>query len=172
MIEQNKIPEGKHLRRLFWVLWVTYFSINLGRLNFSAALSQMVADGFTKGGLGAVAAAFFASYAAAQLLAGRMGDKAPARLLVFLGLAGSGIVNLLFPLAQSVGVMLVLWLVNGMAQAFIWPPMARLIADRTTGNQYRRCVLLLSTTGPAGMLCAYGLSAALIYLGGWRACFC
>jgi OPA family glycerol-3-phosphate transporter-like MFS transporter len=172
MKQIRKLPNEHSVRFFFLITWITYFSIYLGRLNFTASMSEMIVnEGFGKTELGGVAAAFFLSYGLGQIISGVLGDRFAQSLLVFSGLMGSVAANLLFPLAPNVSIMIFLWFLNGAAQSFIWAPMARLIADRTTGAQSVRIVVLLSTTGPAGMLCAYAFSVMIIRVGGWKPCF-
>lgn len=157
---------------LLLVTWVSYFTIYIGRLNFSACMGAMIVnDGYGKAALGTVAAAFYLSYGVGQLLSGVLGDRVSPRYLVAGGLAGSAVVNLLFSFSNDTAVMSVLWFINGLAQSLIWAPMARYISDRTSGAQCVRTILLLSTTGPAGMLCAYAFSAAMLRFLQWQACF-
>ncbi len=172
MKQIRKLP-GKHSVRLFFLItWISYFSIYLGRMNFSASMSDMITNGgFGKTELGGVAAAFFLSYGLGQIISGVLGDRFSQSLLVFFGLLGSAAANLLFWMAPNASIMTWLWFLNGAAQSLIWAPMARLIADRTTGAQCVRIVVLLSTSGPAGMFCAYALSAVMIRAGGWKPCF-
>ena len=60
------------------VCWVTYFSIYLGRLNFSASMSEMAQTGiWGKTQLGSVAAAFYLAYGLGQFPSGVLGDHFP-----------------------------------------------------------------------------------------------
>ena len=169
---QRKLPEGGALTALMIVTWVTYFSLYLGRLNFSACMSDMIGNGgFSKAELGIVPAAFFCSYGFGQFLSGLLGDRLPPKYLVFAGVLCSALINLAFPFCQAVPLMAAAWFVNGLAQSLVWAPMARFIADLAPGPQCVRIILVLSTTSPAGTLCAYGVSAVAIQAGGWRASF-
>lgn len=171
-IRLRKLPEGKATFALLVVTWLTYFSLYLGRLNFSAGMSDMIENGgFSKAEPGLVPAAFFCSYGFGQFFSGLLGDRFSPKLLVFTGVLGSSPLNLAFPFCSSVPLMAAIWFVNGLAQSLVWAPMARLIADRASGTQCVRIILLLSTTSPAGTLCAYGLSAVTIQTGGWQASF-
>lgn len=154
------------------VCWLTYFSIYLGRLNFSASMSEMIQAGvWGKAELGSVAAAFYLAYGLGQLPSGILGDRLPAKRLVALGLAGTAAVNGIFPFIGTAMGMQAAWFLNGLMQAMIWPPMARLITDRIHGKQAVTIMLLMSFTSPAGMLCAYFVSAVMMKIGNWKYCF-
>ena len=80
------------------VCWVTYFSIYLGRLNFSASMSEMAQTGiWGKTQLGSVAAAFYLAYGLGQFPSGVLGDHFSGRKLVMLGLVGAALANAAFP---------------------------------------------------------------------------
>lgn len=154
------------------VCWITYFSLYLGRLNFSASMSEMIHSGiWGKGQLGSVAAVFYLAYGLGQLPSGLLGDRLSPRKLIFLGLLGTALANYLFPAARSVAGMQAVWFANGLLQALIWPPMARLVTDMTDGKASVNIILLLSFSSPAGMLCAYLASAFLLKTAGWEYCF-
>lgn len=154
------------------VCWITYFSLYLGRLNFSASMSEMIHSGiWGKGQLGSVAAVFYLAYGLGQMPSGLLGDRLSPRKLIFLGLLGTAFANYLFPAARSVAGMQAVWFANGLLQALIWPPMARLVTDMTDGRTSVNIILLLSFSSPAGMLCAYLASAFVLKTASWKYCF-
>lgn len=154
------------------VCWITYFSIYLGRLNFSAGMSEMLRTGlWEKGQLGSVAAAFYLAYGIGQYPSGLLGDRIPARWMVGAGLLGSALVNIFFPAAGTVSGMRGMWFVNGLLQAMIWPPMVRLVTSLVHPGCSVRIILMLSFSSPAGMLCTYLANAAILRVGSWEWCF-
>lgn len=168
----RKLEKSRNAVYLGIVCWITYFSIYLGRLNFSASMSEMAQAGIMgKAQLGSVAAAFYLAYGLGQFPSGLLGDRIPAGKLVLTGLLGAAFSNLMFPFIRSVGGMQILWFLNGFSQAMVWPPMARLITDFTSGRRTVNIILAMSFTSPAGMLCAYLLSAVLLDWKGWQYSF-
>lgn len=154
------------------VCWIAYFSIYLGRLNFSAGMSEMLQTGlWEKGQLGSVAAAFYLAYGIGQYPSGLLGDRIPARWMVGTGLLGSALVNILFPAAGTVSGMRGMWFVNGLLQAMIWPPMVRLVTSQVNAGCSVKIILLLSFSSPAGMLCTYLVNAVILQTGSWEWCF-
>lgn len=154
------------------VCWITYFSIYLGRLNFSAGMSGMLQTGlWEKGQLGSVAAAFYLAYGIGQYPSGALGDRIPARRMVGIGLLGSALINILFPAAKTASGMWGMWFVNGLMQAMIWPPMVRMVTDMVNSGCSVRIILLLSFSSPAGMLCTYLVNAVILHMGSWEWCF-
>lgn len=59
-----------------------------------------------------------------------MGDKLNPYLLILGGVAVGTVCNFVFPLSNSVIYLAVIWAINGFAQAMIWPPMVKILADR------------------------------------------
>ena len=83
------------------ILWITYASFYLGRINFSVALPRIMDDsGWTRADVGAIGTAFFWAYAIGQFINGQLGDRFGARLLITVGLTVSALMNLLFALAM------------------------------------------------------------------------
>ena len=154
------------------VCWIVYFSIYLGRLNFSASMGDMTQTGlWGKTELGSVAAAFYLAYGLAQIPCGILGDKISPKKLVSIGLIGTTAANLLFPFVDSVTGMQILWFLNGVSQAMIWPPVVKMVINLTYGQQSVNIILMLSFTAPAGMLAAYLLDAVMLKAANWRYCF-
>ncbi|MBS6195057.1 MAG: MFS transporter [Clostridiales bacterium] len=177
MQRTEDIDKQKNLRlnsgtMLGIVCWIVYFSIYLGRLNFSASMSEMTQTGlWGKTQLGSVAAAFYLAYGLFQFPCGILGDRISAKKMVLTGLLGTALSNMLFPFVDSVIGMQLLWFMNGVAQSMIWPPVVKIVTDFTHGKQSVNIILMLSFTAPAGMLAAYLLDAVIMKIGDWKYCF-
>lgn len=167
-----KITEKTHIKMLFLLCWLSYFSTYLGRLNYSAGLTEIIqSEGFTKGQAGIIGTGFFLAYGAGQFVSGFLGDRLSPRKMVFTGLFISSIANFLMAASSSYWMMTVIWCVNGLFQAFIWSPMIRLMFEYyKTETRVQACVYLNSSV-PIGTMAAYGGTAALIWLSGWRMTF-
>ena len=157
---------------LFWLCWIAYFSTYIGRLNYSASLTGIIlSEGFSKGQAGMIGTAFFFAYGAGQFVSGFLGDRLAPKKMVFTGLMVSGLCNLAMAGAKSSGLMTAVWCVNGLFQAFIWSPMIRLMYEYyKTETRLKACVSLNSSV-PIGTMAAYGLTALVIWLSGWRTMF-
>ena len=157
---------------LFWLCWIAYFSTYIGRLNYSASLTGIIlSEGFSKGQAGMIGTAFFFAYGAGQFVSGFLGDRLAPKKMVFTGLMVSGLCNLAMAGTKSSGLMTAVWCVNGLFQAFIWSPMIRLMYEYyKTETRMKACVSLNSSV-PIGTMAAYGLTALVIWLSGWRTMF-
>ena len=160
------------IRFLFLLCWCSYFCAYIGRLNYSAALTDMIqSEGFGKGEAGLIGTAFFFAYGAGQFVSGFLGDRFPAKLLVFLGLFCSSICNLLMSQSRNIGVMIGIWCVNGLVQALIWSPMLRLVTDYCKAEVRSKLCAALNSVVPVGTMAAYGITAAVLGMSGWRSVF-
>lgn len=118
-----------------------------------------------------IGTAFFFAYGAGQFVSGFLGDRLAPKKMVFTGLMVSGLCNLAMAGAKGSGLMTAVWCVNGLFQAFIWSPMIRLMYEYyKTETRMKACVSLNSSV-PIGTMAAYGLTALVIWMSGWRAMF-
>lgn len=157
---------------LFGICWFGYFSTYLGRLNFTACISEMnVSSGFSKVGLGQVSSAFFMLYGVGQLFSGFLADHLRPKWLVGFGLAGSALLNWGMAASHTVEQMTVLWGLNGLVQSMAWAPLVRTVADLVFAEQCTRICLNLATTTPVGTMAAYLTATLSIARGGWRYTF-
>lgn len=152
--------------------WIVYFSTYIGRLNYSASLSEIIlSEGFTKSQAGMIGTGFFLAYGGGQFVSGFLGDRLAPKKMVFTGLFVSSLCNLMMAAVKSSAMMTAVWCVNGLFQAFIWSPMIRLMFEYyKTETRMRACVSLNSSV-PIGTMAAYGITAAVIWMSGWRMVF-
>ena len=159
-------------RRIFLILWVTYASFYLGRVNFSVGLPGIMADfGWTRADVGAIGAALFWAYAIGQFINGQLGDRLGARVLITVGITVSALMNLLFSFSQALGVMIVIWAINGYVQSMGWAPTVKTLANwfppRARGKMSGR----LGTSYILGGAISVALAGFIAARFGWRATF-
>ena len=157
---------------LFGICWLAYSTSYIGRLNFSAAMPDIIAStGISKSVIGVVGSAFFLSYCAGQLLNGFIGDKVRPHVMIATGMTGSGLCNLAMGFAGGVGSMTVIWCLNGFLQSMIWSPIVRTIGEWFPNDYRKKAAANIQTTTAVGTLAAYALTSLLLLLAGWRAAF-
>ncbi|MBR7131908.1 MAG: MFS transporter [Clostridia bacterium] len=158
--------------RLGIFLMFAYMVSYLTRINFGAVIIEMVsATGFTKTQLSAVVTGSFITYGAGQVISGFFGDKIQPRRLVFIGLCVTVLMNFLVPFCPNPAIMTALWCVNGMAQAFMWPPVVKLMASLLSTEDYNRASATVSFGSAGGTILIYLLSPLIIELLSWKAVF-
>ena len=150
--KKARLSPGTIVAVCSFVYFVSYFS----RKDFAAAMAEMISEGVIDKQLGGyISMAMFILYGTGQLISGFLGDRVrPAHLLTF-GLLTTALSNLLMAFLPAVA-MVPLWAVNGLAQAMLWPPIVRILADNLEHERFVRANLLVT--------CAAHLSTVLLYL--------
>jgi len=118
-------------KKIFWMLWVTYASFYLCRVNISVALPKIMNEfSLTKTSMGLVLTSLTIFYAFGQFINGQIGDKINSRLMITTGLFISALFNLLFGFSGGIlGAMLVIWGLNGYFQSMGWGPTVKALAN-------------------------------------------
>lgn len=160
------------VRRLVFLCIITYFISYITRTNYGAIVAEMVADtGYPKSLLSIALTGSFITYGAGQIISGLFGDRVQPRYLVAGGLAVTTLMNAIIPLCSSPLLMAAVWCVNGFAQAFMWPPIIKLLATCLEQDDYDRNCLKVSWGGNAGTIAIYLFAPLLILWAGWKSVF-
>lgn len=163
---------GKEVKKLAILFSVTYMVSYITRVNYGAIISEMVLDtGFEKSLLSLALTGNFITYGLGQLVSGPCGDKISPKKLVSCGLIVTVLMNLLIPFCQNPFQMLVVWCVNGFAQAFMWPPIIKMTAALLTADDYKDVMVKLAWGSSGGTIVVYLLAPLLIKLYGWELVF-
>lgn len=169
---ERKLQSPSTIRYFIIICWIAYYSTYLGRLNYSAAMNEMVKVGFlTKPEAGMIGTGFFFCYGFGQLLSGFLGDRIPSKWMCFVGVSGSAFLNLMMAFSNHSAIMLLLWCANGFAQSLTWAPIIKILSDRLTKERCRKASVVMSTTTAIGTLSAYLLAALMIGMANWRGVF-
>lgn len=164
----KKIP-GK---RLGYLLMFVYMVSYLTRINYGAVIIEMVAEtGYSKTLLSMALTFSAITYGAGQLISGFLGDRVQPKRLIILGLIVTTAMNLLITLFTHPWAMAAVWAVNGLAQAFMWPPITKLMVGLLTEDEYKKATVTVSMGSSAGTILIYLLAPVLISFAGWRSVF-
>ena len=154
-------------RQLPVLLMLVYMVSYLTRINYGAVILEMEgATGFSKAQLSMALTFSAITYGAGQLLSGYLGDRMQPKRLILSGLVVTTLMNLMVPLFSHPGAMAALWAVNGLAQAFMWPPITRLMVSLLTDDEYKKASVTVSIGSSIGTILIYLLSPVLFP---WRA---
>ena len=158
--------------KVIFICWLAYTAAYVGRLNFSASIVGIIADlGATKAQAGLVSSCFFFAYGAGQLVNGILSKRYNTKIMVFISLACSAVLNILMPLFGSISAMKYIWLLNGAFQSILWSSLIKTISGFVSDKKLPGAILAMSTTVAAGTFAAYGISALSIKSGFWQASF-
>ena len=133
---------GKRMKALCLLCCLVYCVSYLTRLNYAVCMVEIQAVlQIGKHIAGLPVTASFLSYGAGQIICGFLGDRHELRKMIFTGLIGSALCNLLAVLLTRMEVLVPAWFANGFFQSMLWPPMVRIMAENLDENWYRKgCV--------------------------------
>jgi sugar phosphate permease len=170
LVRDSSLRRARHIA--FVLSWVAYATYYFGRKGFGVVKQPLRQDlGFTEIELGAIDTGFLAAYAVGQFVSGYLGDRVGARRLVGYGMLLSAAACALFGSSASVLAMVVLFVVNGLAQSSGWPGTTRTIAEWTTPAERGTVMGLWSTCYQVGGLLATFAVGEVAERYGWRASF-
>lgn len=151
---------------------IAYTVLYFMRLNISVALTDLGAEmALDRAQQGAITSAFFWSYAVGQLINGYLGERFPARYMVFIGLFASGILNAVLSFTDSYAVTLFCWGLNGLFQSMLWSPIVKCTALHFSEKQRVVVSFALSITQVLGYIFGWTVSYVLNTSVGWRYVF-
>ena len=171
-ISMEKLTEKSAIRRYTLLLSAAYMVSYLTRVNFGAVIYDMVlSTGYEKSALSAAVTGAFITYGAGQFVSGWLGDRVQPKRLMLFGLLLTTCTNLLIPICPNPTAITAVWCVNGFAQAFMWPPLVRLMTGLFDEENYRRCSIRVSWGSSLGTMLLYLISPILISFASWKAMF-
>ena len=163
---------NKSIRRLFLLCWFAYSMSYIGRLNFSACMAEIAAEGsLTKAYLGSIGTGFLACYGAGQLVNGLIGDRISPKYMVGIGLFGAGFANIIMGVNSAPGLMFFIWCANGWFHSMLWSPIVRILSEWLPKANQSKAGVNISATIPFGTIASYTLSSVILSLAGWRTVF-
>ncbi len=157
---------------LTFLFSVTYFITYLSRKNFATIIVEMEsATGISESALSLAITGSFITYGVGQIISGFFGDRISPKKLVSLGLLTTTLMNFMIPLFENAYAMLGIWCVNGLAQAFMWPPIVKIMTSLFTEKQYNNAVVKVSWGSSAATIVIHLIAPLLISLTNWKGVF-
>jgi len=161
MAEYIKNKTGKSGAGLLIFLgWLMYTTCYLGKVNYSANITQVM-DFYnvTKAEAGVVPTFLFFAYGIGQVVNGLLCKKYNMKWMIFAGLFISSIVNLIIAVSTNFAIIKWLWLVNGFSLSILWPTLVRLISETVSQKELSSSAIILGTCVAVGTLIIYALSS-------------
>ena len=150
----------------------TYMVSYLTRINYGAVIAEIeVAENLSKSLLSMAVTGSFITYGAGQIISGICGDRFSPKKLVSLGLTVTTVMNLLIPLMKDPYLYAGIWCINGFAQAFMWPPLVRMLSANLNEEDYKSSTEKVIWGSSFGTIGVYLLAPVFIGTVGWRALF-
>jgi sugar phosphate permease len=152
--------------------WLAYAGFYLCRKNFSVLMPFLQSDaGLSKNQLADILFAYSLMYAGGQFVTGDLADRFTARFVVGLGLASSVAANALMAVDPSYWPLLVLGMLNGLAQSSGWPGLVKVMGAWSAPAERGVVMAWWSTNYVLGGLLATLLASALVAAFPWRTAF-
>jgi sugar phosphate permease len=160
-------------KKMFWMMWITYASFYLLRVNISIAMPSIMSEfGLTKTNMGVVLTSLFFAYAVGQFINGQLGDKLNSRRIITIGLITSAILNIIFGLtAGTLVLMAVIWGLNGYFQSMGWGPTVKAKANWFPKKIRGKISGRLGTSYIIGGALSWFLAGTIVKYFNWRFTF-
>ncbi|MET3115120.1 OPA family glycerol-3-phosphate transporter-like MFS transporter [Pedobacter sp. CG_S7] len=133
LLPANRIdPEYKKNRnKVFLGIFIGYAGYYLVRKNFTLAMPDLIALGYSKAELGIALSGVSIAYGLSKFLMGNVSDRSNARIFLTFGLIFSAFTMIFMgvvPFAtSSITIMFILLFINGWFQGMGWPPCGRVV---------------------------------------------
>ena len=142
------------------------------RTNYAAALAEIIsATNVAKATAAIAVTGSFITYGVGQLISGFLGDKIAPRLLITLGLAATSLCNLTVGLCNNMNIIIVVWCINGFAQALLWPPLVRCMTKELPTDLFKRACSLVNAAASVATIVIYLIVPLCITVSGWQSVF-
>ncbi len=170
-MEQTR-SRGRIVFQMSILLAMLYFTSYITRLNFSAAMTEMISVGvLDKEGAGVIGSALFFAYGFGQIVSGMLSDRFSPTVIIGSGLGITVVCNLLMPFLGDPALMAVVWGVNGFAQALFWPPIVSIMAENFNESEYAKGTLIISIGSHGATIMIYLLIPLFLTWFDWRSSF-
>ena len=154
------------------LLTLIYTVSYITRINYGAIISEMVyATGMSKTLLSFGLTGSFFSYGIGQIISGILADKYPPKKLISMGIIATVAMNILLPFCADHFQMLVVWCINGFAQAFMWPPIVKIMTAIFSAEEYKNASVKVSFGSSIGTIIIYLVSPVIISVLSWKYVF-
>ena len=157
-------------KKLAWLFAFVYFTSYVTRINFAAVIQEVVDyTGFAKSELSIILVCMSISYGVGQIINGWIGDRIKPQNLIFVGLTTATVINILFPFfSSSIPAMCALWMINGFAQAMMWPPIVKIMVNTMDEVTYSSASVIVSLGSSIGTIFVYLTVPLIITLLSWQ----
>ena len=166
------MTEKKRQNLLIFFCWLIYTVAYVGRYSFSANVNAIMDFyGTGKGETGLIGTFFFFAYGIGQIINGLLCKKYNKKYVLTIALIVSSIVNAIIFIGVPFWALKFLWLVNGIAQSFLWSSLISLISKNVSHSRLKGAVVVMSTSLAVGTFITYGASALFNLFNGFKYSF-
>ncbi len=169
----GKLEAKKQVNFMIWLCVCVYFFAYITRTNYTAIIVELIGKGYvTKSQAALVSTTAFITYGGGQLISGYIGDRVSPRWLIFLGAMIAVVMNVLLPVfSYAPTIMVLIWGINGFAQAFLWPPLVKVMMAAFSESDYSRAVPCIGIGTAIAAILIYLLTPLVITYMSWEYVF-
>ncbi len=168
MVSEKKYSKGGIIALCSLVYFVSYFS----RKDFAAVMEGMISENvIAKQMAGLALTMLFIFYGVGQLVSGYLGDKIKPKYLIIFGLSTTAVCNILMPVVGSDAFMVILWGINGFAQAMLWPPIVKILSAHLEHEQYVTANLIVTAAAHVATILLYVYAPLCLKYMSWQTVF-
>ncbi len=156
-INDKKNSENKQ-KYLIFLCWFVYTIAQIARYSYSSNVTLIMEKyGVSHAAAGLPATFYFFAYGAGQIITGLFCKKYNKRFVVTGALTVSALCNLALFLGVDFTYVKYIWLVNGFAQANLWPLLLLHLGENVSDKYKRAASITMSSATHVGTLLAYAL---------------
>lgn len=160
------------MKKKILLLVLAYTVSYITRINYGAIISEMVlSTGMTKAQLSLGVTGSFFTYGIGQIISGICADRYSPKKIVSMGFLITVAMNVILPFCTNHYQMLVIWCINGFAQAFMWPPIIKIMISTFSAEEYKNASVKVSFGSSIGTIIVYLVSPIIISAFSWKYVF-
>ncbi len=157
---------------LIFLAWLVYMTSYLGKVNYSANITQIIDFyGVSKAQAGIVPTFFFFAYGIGQVFNGLFCRRYNIKWMIFGSLVISATINLIIAISSDFYIIKWLWLINGFILSILWPTLIRLLSEALPKKSLGTSSVVMGTTVATGTLIIYALSSLYVAFGKFKLSF-
>ena len=158
-----KLSNKKDVNFLVVLCSIVYFISYVSRINLGTVLVEVIASGYAPKTVAALAlTACSITYGAGQLVSGYLGDKFKPQNIILIGFIITALMNLCVGTVGDGSILVFLWAINGFAQAFMWPPLVKILSNLLNDDDYKKACVRVSWGSSLGTVSMYLLAPVII----------
>lgn len=159
----SKLVKKKDINFLTLLCAAVYFVSYVTRINLGAVLVEFESSGLFGENIPALAITVASvTYGAGQLISGYLGDKFKPQNIILIGFFITAAMNVTVGVFSSGAELVLLWGVNGFAQALMWPPLVKILSSKLSDEAYKKAVVKVSWGSSMGTIAVYLLAPVII----------
>jgi OPA family glycerol-3-phosphate transporter-like MFS transporter len=148
---------------LIALCWLVYTCSYLGKLGYNANITQIESVfSVSHSTAGIVSTFFFFAYGIGQVINGIFCKKYNLKIMVFIALIISGLMNILVGFCNNFTLIKYCWLINGGVLAILYPSLVRVLSENLDKKDLAKSVIAMGTTVATGTFLVYALSALFV----------